>query len=150
MGIVYLQQGEPLVFEAIQPVRLTPLQEWVARGERGHYVVKRLRDAESILTPEALREMQTIGESFSGKDYDLYFEWSDERIYCSELVWKIFERGAGVEIGGLAIMGNFDLSHPAVKAKLEERFGSNVPLQETVISPSAMFDAPELRTVFEN
>jgi hypothetical protein len=46
-------------------------------------------------------------------------------------------------------MGDFDLSHPAVKAKLEERFGSAIPLQETVISPSAMFDALELR-VFEN
>lgn len=121
MGIVYLRDGDAFVFEAVQPVKLTPLTDWVARGE-----------------------------SFSGKDYDLYFEWSDERIYCSELVWKIFEQGAGLEIGELAVMGDFDLSHPSVKAKLAERFGGNVPLQETVISPSAMFAAPQLQTVYEN
>ncbi len=150
MGVVYLRQGQPFVFEAVQPVKLTPFDDWVARGEGGHFVAKRLRDAESILTQDTLRKMQAIGNSLIGKNYDLYFEWSDERIYCSELVWKIFQRGAGIEIGRLSVMGDFDLSHPKVQTKLKERFGETIPLHETVIPPSAMFDAPELYTVYEN
>ena len=43
--------------------------------------------------------MRQVGESFRGRPYDLTFEWSDERIYCSELVWKIYERALGIEIG---------------------------------------------------
>ncbi len=89
MGIIYIRDGHPVVFEAVEPVKATPLNEWVARGEGGHYVVKRLADASTLLSPEALMRMQEVGEGFAGKHYDPCFEWSDERIYCSELVWKI-------------------------------------------------------------
>ena len=150
MGIVYLRDGAPYVFEAVQPVKLTALPAWVERGERGHFVVKRLRNADSVLTPAALQRMRTVGEALAGKDYDLYFEWSDERIYCSELVWKVFDRGAGIQIGQLETIADFDLSHPAIQSKVKERFGNNVPLNEVVVSPAAMFEASILETVFEN
>lgn len=150
MGVVYLRDGAPLVFEAVQPVKLTPLAAWIARGERGRFVAKRLRDADAVLTPAKLAKMRAAGEVFAGKDYDPYFEWSDDRIYCSELVWKIFDRGAGIKLGELATIGDFDLSNPAVRAKLKERFGERVPLDEAVVSPAAIFAAPELETVYEN
>ncbi|WP_223827594.1 C40 family peptidase [Hymenobacter armeniacus] len=44
-------------------------------------------------------------------------------------------------------MRDFDLSHPAVRAKLQERYGKRLPLQETVISPVSIFRSPELVTV---
>ena len=54
MGIVYLRDGKPFVFEAVQPVKLTPLTEWIARGERQQFVAKRLRDADTRLTADGL------------------------------------------------------------------------------------------------
>jgi hypothetical protein len=150
MGIVYIRDGEPLVFEAVQPVKLTPLRTWIERGDRQHFVAKRLHDADSRLTPEALRKMLAVGEQLTGKDYDLYFEWSDDRIYCSELVWKVFERGAGIRLGDQQTIADFDLSHPAVQAKVKERYGDHVPLDEVVVSPVAIFNASELATVYEN
>jgi permuted papain-like amidase YaeF/Yiix C92 family enzyme len=149
MGIVYVREGKPFVFEAVQPVKLTPLDDWIERGEGRHVVVKRLRDADARLTSETLRKMRAVGEQLAGKDYDPYFEWSDDRIYCSELVWKVFKRGAGIELGELQTIAAFDLSHPAVQAKLRERYGDRVPLDEVVISPAAIFDAPELETVYQ-
>ena len=92
MGIVFVENGEAMVFEAVEPVRVTPLADWIARGMNGDFVVKRLKEAEKILTPETMRRMKEIGESrFLGRHYDKYFEWSDDRIYCSELVWKIYQ-----------------------------------------------------------
>ena len=149
MGILYLRDGKPFVFEAVQPVKLTPLAEWTARGERQQFVAKRLRDADSRLTVETLRKMRAAGEQLAGKDYDPYFEWSDERIYCSELVWKIFERGAGIELGARQTIAEFDLSHLAVQQKLKERYGDRVPLDEVVVSPAAIFTAADLETVYQ-
>jgi hypothetical protein len=149
MGIVYVRGGEPFVLEAVQPVKLTQLPNWTARGEDGHFVVKRLRDADTLLTAEALQKMYAVGEQLIGKDYDPYFEWSDERIYCSELVWKVFDRGAGIEIGARQTIADFDLSHPAVQAKVKERYGDRIPLDEVVVSPAAIFDAANLETVYE-
>ena len=94
--------------------------------------------------------MKKIGESFLGKDYDLYFEWSDTRLYCSELVWKIYERATGIGIGKLGKLKDFDLTNKLVRKKIEERFGNNIPLNELVISPSAMFKSDKLITVYKN
>ena len=147
MGIVYLKDKQAYVFEAVEPVELTPLVQWIARGEHGEFAVKRLRDADELFGAAALARMHEEGETFRGKHYDPFFEWSDERIYCSELVWKIYQRALGIEIGVLQTLRDFDLSDPLVQAKLEERYGDNIPLDMKVISPAAMFDSDFLVTV---
>ncbi|PAU89762.1 hypothetical protein CK507_02505 [Pseudomonas sp. WN033] len=150
MGIVYILDGKPVVYEAVEPVKLTPLDVWIERGEGGRFVAKRLVDAERLLTPEALERMHEVGAEFAGKHYDLYFEWSDERIYCSELVWKIFKRALDIEVGALQTISEFDLSHPAVQVKISERWSDQPPAGELVISPAAMFESSLLVTVYAN
>jgi hypothetical protein len=148
MGIVYVRNGKAFVFEAIEPVKMTPLGEWIARGEKGHFVVKRLANASEVLNPDVLERMHSAGEELAGRHYDLYFEWSDERIYCSELVWKIYMRGAGVQIGDLQSLADFDLSSAAVQKKMKERWADGPPGDEKVISPAAMFESSLLVEVF--
>ncbi|MEJ8856088.1 YiiX family permuted papain-like enzyme [Variovorax robiniae] len=147
MGMVLYRDGKPFVFEAVDTVRYTPLAQWTARGNGGHYVVKRLGDADAVLTPATLARLRTEAGAFEGRRYDLTFEWSDQRIYCSELVWKLYQRATGVRIGELARIRDFNLSDPAVRARMRERYGDQVPLDEPVISPVAMFDSPLLVTV---
>nr|WP_279343002.1 YiiX family permuted papain-like enzyme [Geothrix paludis] len=147
MGILFRDGRRWLVYEAVQPVKRTPLQAWIDRGVGGHVVVKRLKDRDQRLTPEVLGHMRSIGAHFLGRPYDLTFEWSDDRIYCSELVWKIYREGAGIELGALQTLREFDLSNPAVRAKLRERYQGRPPLDEPVISPQRMFECPELETV---
>ena len=147
MGVVLLRDGKPYVFEAVSTVRYTPLAQWTARGNGGHYVVKRLRDADKLLTPGAVARLHARTSDFAGRPYDLTFEWSDGRIYCSELVWKLYQRALGVRIGELQKIREFNLTDPAVRAKMRERYGDKVPMDEPVISPVAMFDSPLLTTV---
>lgn len=148
-GLIFLDDGKYYVFEAIQPVQKTPLSDWIARGKDSHYVVKRLKN-DKVLTADNLKKMQAAGKRMAGKNYDLYFEWSDDRIYCSELIWKIYKEGTGLEIGKLEELADFDLSNPAVKAKLKERYGNTIPKHEKVISPAAMFDSELLQTITSN
>lgn len=146
-GLIYKDiGGHYFVLEAIQPVTKTPLLKWIARGKDAHFVVKRLKDT-SALTPKALRKMKDVGTEMIGRNYDLYFEWSNDRIYCSELIWKIYKQGTGLEIGHLQKLKDFDLHQLAVKQKLIERYGKNIPKEEKVISPSAIFYSNLLYTV---
>jgi uncharacterized protein YycO len=149
-GIVYSDNGQFFVFEAIQPVKTTPLDKWIARGKDGHYVIKRLKNASQVLTAKTLQKMKQEGNKFNGKNYDLTFEWSDENIYCSELIWKIYQRATGIEIGKLQKLSEFDLSNEAVKQKMKERYGDKIPTDEIVISPAAIFDSELLTTVKQN
>ena len=114
-GIIYKKDSEFMVFEAVQPVKLTPLETWISRGENKKYVIKRLKDADKKITNKSLKKMKSVGEKFMGKNYDFTFGWTDEKIYCSELVWKIYNRGLGINIGKLQKLGDFDLSNPIVK-----------------------------------
>ncbi len=149
MGLILHRGGQPFVFEAVSTVKFTPLAQWVARGERSHYVVKRWRDADTRLDAAGAKRLRDAATTMTGKSYDLTFEWSDQRIYCSELVWKAYERAFGVRLGETQRLADFDLTDAAVKAKLRERYGTKLPLQETVISPQAMFDSALLVTVVE-
>jgi uncharacterized protein YycO len=149
-GIIYLVNGEQFVFEAVQQVKLTPLDEWIARGENGHYVVKRLKDADQVLTAAVLKKMKAEGERFMGKNYDLTFEWNDDKIYCSELVWKIYKRAAGIEVGKLEKLSDFDLSSQEVKKKIKERYGSAIPKDEIVISPASVYSSNQLIEVISD
>jgi permuted papain-like amidase YaeF/Yiix C92 family enzyme len=144
MGLIVLRKGQPFVLEAIAHVQLTPLTKWAARGEKGRYVVKRLRDDRVLRDPAKLAALRKAALSFAGRPYDPYFEWTDDRIYCSELVWKAYERALGVRLGPLASLDSFDLSSRLVQAKMTERYGRKVPLGERVISPAAIFNSPLL------
>lgn len=149
-GIVFKEGDSFYVFEAVQPVKRTPLAEWIARGEKGEFVVKRLKNAEQTLTPDVIQKMKEIGKGFYGKNYDSAFEWTDEKIYCSELIWKIYKRATGIEIGNLEKLGDFDLSNKVVKQKIKERYGEKIPLGELVISPASLFESDKLVTIKTN
>lgn len=148
-GILFSKDNQLYVYEALQPVRYTPLQQWIARGKGSHYVLKRLKNADATLTAATLDKMMKTGEKYNGKDYDFYFGWSDERIYCSELVWKIYHEVTGLELGKLEQLKDFDLSSAPVKNKMKEIYGDKIPLSEKIISPVSMFNSPLLITVAE-
>lgn len=137
-----------MVLEAVQPVNLTPIQEWISRGDNQYYLVKRLKN-KALLTSETVQKMKTIGESYLGKNYDLYFEWTDEKMYCSELVWKIYQRGAGISLSPLKKMASFDLTSPIVKQIITERYGNKIPLNQSVVAPSDLANSELLETIME-
>ncbi len=149
VGILFKEEGKWMVYEAVQPVKKTELSEWIARGENGHYVVKRLKNDES-LTAATLQKMKEIAATDLGKNYDIYFNWSDDEIYCSELVWKVYDEGAGIQIGELRQLKDFDLTSPQVQTIMSERYGSAIPYEEKVIAPSDLFESNKLKLVETN
>lgn len=150
IGMILLQQGKPHVLEASKTVRFTPLADWIAQGEGTRYVLKRLRDADQRLSPAAVRKLHAAATLLIGKSYDLVFAWSDQQMYCSELVWKIYDRALGIRVGTLQKVRDFSLTSLEVQARMRERYGNAVPLDETVISPVAMFDSPLLVNVYSS
>jgi Permuted papain-like amidase enzyme, YaeF/YiiX, C92 family len=146
MGVILYRDGGACVLEAVATVRCTPLTRWIARGRSGHFVVKRLK-APAMLSPKAVAALHDEGRRLEGRPYDSAFGWSDDMVYCSELVWKVYDRALGIHIGELQRLRDFNLMDPVVKAKLEQRYGSHIPLDEPVIAPSTMFSSPLLETV---
>jgi uncharacterized protein YycO len=149
MGIILTLNNKQMVYEAVGSVKYTPLRVWIKRGTDNHFVARRLKNAKEELTPQNLANLKKVAETFKGKPYDFVFGWSDEKMYCSELIWKIYDRALNVHIGSLQHLRDFDLSNPIVSQKLRECYPDCVPMDETVISPEQMFRSESLITVLE-
>jgi len=148
-GIIFNENGKCYVYEAIQPVKKTLYTDWIKHGLDNKYLVMRLKDSSS-LDKLSLDKMKSYGKKLFNKDYDIYFEWSDENIYCSEYVWKIYKYGANIELCNLEKLKSFNLEDYRVKAILNERYGKNIPLNENVVAPSQLANSNRLITIFEN
>jgi len=143
VGIIVIQDGEPMVYEANGPVAFAPLKEWIRHGERKKYRIMRTIEP---LSEAQKADMRVAGEGYAGIPYDLQFEWSDKRMYCSELVWKIYS-GAGLRLAEPRPFSSYRLSHPEVRAKIEERWGTNVNWNELMVAPSDLAESPSLRVI---
>lgn len=149
VGIIFRMKGGWYVEEAVQPVRYTPLTDFIRRGKNAHYVIRRLVDADKLITGNAAAKLKREGARYIGKKYDLAFNWDDRAIYCSELVWKIYNRALGIEISTLERLGDFDLSDTRVRSLVKERYGDAIPLDEPVVSPKGLFESAKLKMVVE-
>jgi len=147
VGLLFKEGSKFYVYEAVQPVKKTELKEWIARGDHQAYVVKRLKEGDKILNAEKITQLKSECSKHLGKNYDLYFEWSDDKMYCSELVWKVYKKATSIELGKLQKLKEFNLTNPVVQTKLKERYGEHIPMEEKVISPGAIFESNLLNVV---
>lgn len=141
MGIIVNKNNQIWVLEAIQAVKYTPLKQWINRGVQRQYVLERYQKP---LTDNQKRKLVTEAEKYLGKPYDIYFEWNDKSIYCSEIVWKAYDKALGIQLAPLQSLKQFDLSDPQVKALMKQRYGNQIPLNETVITPHAIYQSKHL------
>ena len=144
-GVVFQENGQLLVLEAVQPVRTTTIEEFEKRGTPGTFHAKRLKSP-----PDAagIEKAMAWGKKQLGLNYDARFQWGDDKLYCSELVWKAFNE-AGVKLCEPRRFKDYKLDHPAVKPVIEQRYGSadKLPKDEPVVAPGDLADSKLLEEV---
>ena len=133
-GVLFLENNKWVVYEAVQPVRKTSLEDFNARGKG---TVKRLGN--KVLTKDEIDKLKILFKTYEHKNYDEAFNWSDDRIYCSELVYKLYNNGLQIELCKPRKLSDFDLNNPLVKEKLNEKYGNKIPLNEPMVSPEDIY-----------
>ncbi|MEO7097789.1 MAG: YiiX/YebB-like N1pC/P60 family cysteine hydrolase [Luteolibacter sp.] len=135
-GIVFQQGGKLMVLEAVEPVGITTLEKFVSRSSPEAFTARRLK---TPLAPDAYQKAREWGKAQIGHHYDQQFRWDDQKMYCSELVWKIYEH-AGVRLCEPSHFRDYHLDQPSVKKVIEERYGSidKLPLDECVVAPGEL------------
>lgn len=138
-GILFYENNKWMVYEAIQPVCKTSLVEF---NKRGVGTVKRLNAAN--FTNDQIQKLKMAFLKFNNKNYDELYGWSDEKIYCSELVYKMYKNALNIELCMVKTFKDYDLSNPLVKEKLKDKFGKEIPMDEKIVSPGDLFDSEKL------
>lgn len=133
-GVVFRQDDKLMVLEAVQPVKVSSVEDFYARGKPEAFAVKRLK---TPIAPAAYQKAREWAAKQVGLNYDARFQWSDDKMYCSELVWKVFQH-ADIELCALKKFRDYNLQQPEVRKVINERYGGmeHLPMEEKVVAPS--------------
>jgi len=164
VGIVLIDSaGKPVVWEAVGPVKETPLAEWIAQGRGGRLQVMRFAKP---LSQEAWQKVFDWIKKQRGKPYDIYFTDDDDRFYCSELVHDALKAALGITLGKPQPVASLNLDNAPVRKLIAARW-QNYPLcqggkaqdfkicfeiikAQNLITPAALAADARLQTVYTN
>jgi hypothetical protein len=140
-GIVDEVDGEFVVLEALQRVRVVPLGDFLARGRDGAFAVYRWRAPWAEQVPAIL----AAARRYLGRPYDLRYRLDDDSIYCSELLWKAFRDATGGSLGQVQPLCELDWQPYEQAIRAMEN--GPVPLGREIITPIAVAGADPLEAV---
>lgn len=128
IGIAFIDDDNFALLETKDQVQYVSIRRWVENGNNNHYVTKRLQNADSFLTSSGIQDLRREARNNIMKKHDYSTDWSDDKMYNAELIWKMYKRSFNIELGSLDT-----IQVDSIK-RLE-------------ISPSTIFNSEELMTV---
>ena len=127
-------------------VRTTPLKDFIDRGDDSKFTVMRVRS----FSPPQKKPLKKAIKKFMNKPQDYHLRWSDDELYSSEFVYKIFLEAMEVKLGEFKNFGDFDLASNEAKKLMETRFPDGFNENEPVLSPQSLSKSPNLRLIYSN
>lgn len=152
IGMIFIRPHDKMymVLETKDSVHVMPLTEWVNRGQGQHVVLMRLKNSNMYLTDKKTEVLKKGMKTFKGKLNDHYFRWTDDEIYCSEMVWKIYHYALKIDLSTPRKLSEFDLSGPLVKQEMKNKYGNDIPKNEQVVSPDDLMRSDKLEKIYEH
>jgi len=138
-AVVDPRSGAVEVLEAWKHVKLTPLDEFMARAQGSQVWVKRFIPELATKVPQAVG----WGKAQIMYPYDRDYSWDTEyRYYNAELLFKALDNGAVYPRPELKPMAAYAQGRPGMPPSLQV-----VPEGTLLVLVDVLFNAPELRTV---
>lgn len=137
--VIKSKNGDIKVIEAVGPVRIIAIDDFIRQGINKSFAVIRLK-RDDLDIDKVIKE----AKKFLGKPYDYLYKLDDKEIYCSELVYKAFLNGAGVKIARTVKLKslNYKGSIPFIKSLT----GGEVPLERDMVTPIDIYNNSNLFT----
>lgn len=139
VGIMIKKNSAWYVAEAIGPLKETPLAEFIGRSKNKSYRVVRYKHFDAATMTAALKRALPK----YNKPYDIYFEWTQDKIYCSELTYHVMKDVTGFELGRMQKMKEMKLDGPYAQALIKKRYtdtGREFDPDELIVTPVSQLE----------
>ena len=147
VGIVIRTKKGLRILEASRKVKFTSVTNFLRKSKNGWYTIWRRRDA---LTDKQKELLVKNSNHWIGKSYDSKFSWSSKEIYCTELVYKMYDE-IGIKISELETIGQVldKTSSPLLSKYIKKVYGSKnkVNREENILTPFKLLSSGELTPV---
>lgn len=141
-GVVDRKDGQWVVCEAVgSGVCYTPLTEFLLRGDEIRFAVYRLKGQFQHHAAAFVACLQP----YLGRPYDIQYELDDEKIYCSELVYKAYRDATGDTLGVVQRFG--DLNWQPYEDDILHYHPGAVPVERQIVTPASLQYSPQLTKV---
>jgi cell wall-associated NlpC family hydrolase len=148
-GIIFRENGRWMVYEGAGRKGHLTLASWI-KYESGkhepHWKVYRLKDASKLREADAVARLKQAAAKLHNTWYDHGFSWDypqgdDERVYCSELVWKTYHEALRIELCPLRKMSSYPMNAEALQILnsefcKESRGGREYSPDELAVAPA--------------
>ncbi len=138
-----------MVVDARDSVHTTPLTEWVSAGKDQKVALLRLKNSNLLLGAKKTKALLDAAKPMKGTPYDPHYSWSNEAMYPSEFIWKIYNQGPTIDLCETGTLGELDLSGSLTAARMQGKYGDKIPKDEKVVTPDHIYKSPKLEIVFE-
>lgn len=146
VGLLLLRSGKWVVAEAVGPLKETPLADFIARSKNKSYRVYRYKHFDAATMTNALKRALPK----YNKPYDIYFEWTEDRIYCSELTYHVMKDVTGFELGRIQKMKEMKLDGPYTQALIKKRLtdtGRELDPEEIIVTPVSQLEDEDVTLI---
>lgn len=122
----------------------TPLEEWLARCDNGHFVAARFRGLDFLEASEVL----SAAKRYMGRSYDIRFDLDNDEFYCSELIYRAYADATGAALVAPVAFGTLDWEPWALFIRAAEK--GEIPIHRLVVTPQQLLESPLLETVYQH
>jgi len=143
-GLIFVREDGVYVLEASDKVKFTPLKEWVSNGVDKKIALLRHKKANGDLIDQILIQAKV----FIGNPYDYQFSMDDEKIYCSELVYKAYRDGGAGSLCLLRKLG--DLNYKGHEEYIKELMKGKIPLDLEIVTPVDIYSSEKLEVIYDD
>lgn len=150
VGIVFYDQQQGwLVAESRVPLACyTPLAHFLARSDAGWYAIRRYQNG---LTPEQVECLRQACDARMGIAYEPGFSYESKRLFCSKLVYEVYQEALGISIGELETLDQICKKSGQISLLFWRLwFLGRIPWQRLTITPASQLNSPLLQTICES
>lgn len=163
VGFIKLDQNnDPIVVEAVGPVREISLAQWIDQGIAKRISIARVEN----LDEDSAQEILQAAQAYYGHPYDKHFLFDKERIYCSELVYYAFKEGPGINLGKIQRVKDLYINTTAVQNLIKQRWQTYAPckdqnardfescykiiMEQELVTPASIAHDPRVDFIYTN
>jgi hypothetical protein len=131
VGVIFIEEGIPMVYHAMEPISKTPIETFLNMSESRDFKIKRLNE-QHLLNKEVVETMHTFAKAKLNSHYDGRLSLNNDELYNAEFVYKMYQQALGIKLSEPKALNNLK-NDPLALDFLKEAYGDEILNEKMVV-----------------